>query len=273
MGGVPGVSRRIHQRLAGAELSVGREQRASEDHAECGYCGVPGVLVYRPDLSLVALFAIDIGFDYLNPTMWTGRTNFDFENHKQPPQYCIGGGKLSAGVKYRMPLQLLLSDGGDSVKAITALMRAWIAMNDYRVEPLKVRSYQEGFDLFLQGRTRGKMWKEGLGYQIMQNWRVVYTAESPINAWFDYLLYEQTGDAVWRRRAFAAMDLVLKAQHTDPRDPHFGAIETNYELDKKVFNSKDHSPNWHYKVDMHWFRRPLHAATLAAGEGEGRHRP
>ena len=97
------------------------------------------------------------------------------------------------------------------------------------------------------------MWHEGLGYQIMENWKVIYTAESPLNAWFDYLLYEQTGDAAWRKRAFDALDFMLKAQHTDPADPFFGAIDTNFDLDKKVFNSDDHTSNWRYKVDMNSF--------------------
>ena len=116
----------------------------------------------------------------------------------------------------------------------------------------------------------------GLGYQIMENWRVIYTAESPINAYFDYLLFEHTGDPVWRQRALETMALVLRAQHTDPRDPHHGVIETNYELDPdpkvwtipqppftgaKVdpelksgrFNSRDHSPNFGYKLDMNGY--------------------
>ncbi len=218
---------------AGNATALGRERLS--------YCGVPSAILFRPDLSLVTLFGIAPDFDYLNPTTWTGDTGFHFKDGVTAPQFRVGCGKLKAGVDYRLPLQLFLSDAGNSADAITALVRNWIKMNHYRVEPLKVRSHQEGFDLFVQGRSKGKMWQEGLGYQIMENWRVVYTAESPINAWFDYLLYEQTGDPMWRKRAFDAMDLVLKAQHTDPRDPHFGAIETNYELDKKVFNSNDHS--------------------------------
>jgi len=217
------------------------------------YCGVPGALVYRPDLTVVILFAIDSNSDYLNPTAWTGQTGFHFANRQAAPQFRVGGGRLTAGTRYEMPLQLIVSDAGESSKAITGLVTAWIKLNKYQVEPLKVRSHQEGFDLFLKGRVTGRMWHEGLGYQIMENWKVIYTAESPINAWFDYLLYEQTGDPMWRKRAFDTMDLVPRAQHADPSDPHFGAIETNYELDKKVFNSKDHSPNWHYKVDMHSF--------------------
>ncbi len=217
------------------------------------YCGVPGALVYRPDLSMVLLFAIDTQFDYLNPTTWTGKTGFHFVNRQMAPQFRAGGGKLLAGTKYELPMQLFLSDAGESAKAITGLVKSWITLNKYAVEPLKVRSHQEGFDLFLQGRTKGAMWREGLGYQIMENWKVVYTAESPLNAWFDYLLYEETGDPLWRKRVFEAMDLVLKAQHTDPADPYFGALETNYELDTKAINSNDHTDNWHYKVDMNSF--------------------
>ncbi|MCX6872413.1 MAG: LamG domain-containing protein [Verrucomicrobia bacterium] len=217
------------------------------------YCGIPGVLMFRPDLSMVALLAIDSRSDYLNPTTWTGSTAFHFANRSVSPQFRIGGGKLAAGTKYELPMQLFISDAGESAKAITGLVKSWIALNQYAVEPLKVRSHQEGFDLFLQGRTKGAMWREGLGYQIMENWKVVYTAESPLNAWFDYLLYEETGDPMWRKRVFDAMDLVLKAQHTDPADPYFGALETNYELDTKTINSNDHTDNWHYKVDMNSF--------------------
>ncbi len=217
------------------------------------YCGIPAVLIYRPDLSMVALFGIDPASDYLNPTSWTGTTGFHFKSGQTPPQFRVGGGKLAAGIQYGMPLQLFLSDAGESAKAISGLAKNWIALNKYRVEPLHIRSHQEGFDLFLQGRLKGGMWHEGLGYQIMENWKVVYTAESPINAWFDYLLYEQSGDPLWRKRAFDAMDLVLKAQHTDPADLNFGALETNYELDTKAINSNDHTDNWHYKVDMNSF--------------------
>ncbi|MDR2863118.1 MAG: hypothetical protein LBV54_04475, partial [Puniceicoccales bacterium] len=38
------------------------------------YCGVPGVLLYKTDLSTIALFAIDSRSDYLNPRTWTGKT-------------------------------------------------------------------------------------------------------------------------------------------------------------------------------------------------------
>ena len=72
------------------------------------------------------------------------------------------------------------------------------------------------------------------------------------------------------------MDLVLAAQHNDPKDPHFGVIEMNYELSDDPskwsfgwkrpagddtswqiaagrFNSHDHSPNYGYKLDMNGY--------------------
>jgi hypothetical protein len=238
------------------------------------FCGVPAAMLFRPDLSLVTLFGIDPASDYLNPTTWTGATGFHFEDQETAPQFRVGGGKLQAGVDYCLPLQLFFTDAGNSATAITALVRDWRRVNSYQVEPLRVRSHQEGFDLFLRGRLHSKMWREGLGYQIMENWKVIYTAEAPINAWFDYLVYEQTGDPRWRQRALDALTVVLAAQHKTPNDPHFGAIETNFELEEHAakwkpvvlplteqavaewhrvgrFNSRDHSPNWHYKVDMH----------------------
>ena len=230
---------------AGNATAVSRERLT--------YCGVPSAILFRPDLSLVTLFGIAPDSDYLNPTTWTGDTGFHFKDGATAPQFRAGCGKLRAGVDYQLPLQLFLSDAGNSADAITALVKNWISVNHYQVQPLKVRSRQEGFDLFVQGRRKGRMWHEGLGYQIMENWRVIYTAESPLNAWFDYLLYEQTGDAAWRKRAFDTLDFMLKAQHTDPVDPFYGAIDTNFELDKKVFNSADHTENWHYKVDMNSF--------------------
>jgi hypothetical protein len=49
------------------------------------YCGVPGALLYRPDQSLVLLFAIDSNSDYLNPTTWSGMTGFQFANQRIAP--------------------------------------------------------------------------------------------------------------------------------------------------------------------------------------------
>ncbi|HBO45461.1 MAG TPA: hypothetical protein DD670_16320, partial [Planctomycetaceae bacterium] len=199
------------------------------------YCGVPAALLFREDLSTVVLFGIDPATDYLNPGTWTGTTGLHFQSGAISPQFRIGGAKspkLAKGVDYTFPVQVFLSDAGNSADAITALARNWINANEYQVEPLTVRTPQEAFDLFVAGRRHSKMWRPGLGYQIADMWPIICPAESPINAYMDYLLYEQTGDPIWRERAFDQMRLMLRAQHTDPADPHFGVVETNYELEE-----------------------------------------
>jgi hypothetical protein len=193
------------------------------------YCGVPAALVFRRDLSTAILFGIDPATDYLNPATWRGRTGFHFQSGATSPQFRVGGAKLARGV-YTLPVQVFVSGSGNSAGAVTELVRGWIKANDYQVDPLFVRAPQEAFDLFLAGRARSAMWQPGLGYQISGHWPIICPAESPINAYMDYLLYEQTQDPMWRKRAFDQMAFMLRAQHTDPEDPHFGVIETNYEL-------------------------------------------
>jgi hypothetical protein len=214
------------------------------------YVGVPAALLFRTDLSLVALFGINPVSDYLNPTTWTEATGFHFRDRAVVPQYRVGGGNLLGGFKYEFPLQLLLSDAGDSLTAIRTLVRNWITLNDYKVEPLFVRTPQEALALFLDGRRTTSLWNPGMGYQIMDCWKVISTTESPINAWFDYLVYEQSTKEFWRKRAFEQMDFMLKAQRIDPDDPNYGVMDTNYELDNKVFNSKDHTPIVGCRIDM-----------------------
>jgi hypothetical protein len=107
------------------------------------YCGVPGALVYRPDLSMVMLFAIDMQFDYLNPTTWTGKTGFHFINRRMAPQFRCCGGKFSAGVRYEHPVQLFFSDTREFASAIRSIMESWIRVNNYKVdESLSVRTPQ-----------------------------------------------------------------------------------------------------------------------------------
>lgn len=228
--------------FAGNSTSVQRQK--------LNYVGVPAALLFRTDLSLVALFGINPASDYLNPTTWTEATGFHFRDRALSPQYRVGGGKLSRGLKYELPVQLLLSDAGDSPTAISALVRNWIVINDYKVEPLFVRTPEAALALFLEGRRTGSFWNPGIGYQIVNDWKVVYIAESPISAWFDYLVFEQSSKDFWRKRSFEQVDFVMKAQHLDPDDPDYGVIDTDYELDNRVFNSKDHSPNVGYRIDM-----------------------
>jgi hypothetical protein len=214
------------------------------------YCGVPGTLVYRSDLAQVALFGIDPASDYLHPGTWTGTTAFHFQSRRIPPEFRFGGGRLAAGTRYRVPLQMVLSDAGAFPAAIRGLVRTWIQLNDYRVEPLQVREPGQGMAIFLQGRRASPMWQAGKGYQIQDAWPVIYLPESPINAYLDYQLYEETGDRLWRDRAFEIMDFVKKAQHVAPGKPEFGALESHYHLGEGVFASTDRGGNPGLKPDM-----------------------
>ena len=102
-----------------------------------------------------------------------------------PPQYRVGGGKLTAGIEYAMPLQVFLNDAGTSPAAITQLVQDWIKVNHYRVEPLFVRKPDEALALYLQGRRNTNMWKPGQGYQLQDAWQAIYVPVSPQSACFE----------------------------------------------------------------------------------------
>jgi hypothetical protein len=177
------------------------------------YCGVPGVVVYRPDQSLVLLFAIDSNSDYLNPTTWSGKTGFHFANRRTAPQFRVGGGQLAAGTRYEMPLQLFLSDAGEFAGAITGIMQAWIKANNYRVDDsLKVRTPQEAFVIAVEGRRKMESWKPGIGYEHHRGSPFVYVGNNPYIAYYEYRLHEITGEKVWRDRAFEQIDFAIKGQ-------------------------------------------------------------
>lgn len=214
------------------------------------YVGVPAALMFRDDHSLALLFGIDPSSDYLNPRAWSGSTGFHFRDLTLAPQFRACSGRMAAGVDYTLPLQLFFSDSPDATETITKLVRAWIRCNRYTVQPLHIRTPDEALALYLEARRNTSMWQPGMGYQIEDAWKVVYTAEIPISAYFDYLVWEQTGESLWRERALQSADFLLKAQHRDPGDPHFGVIETNYELDTQRFTSRDHTPIVGYRVDM-----------------------
>ncbi|MEI6808142.1 MAG: hypothetical protein WCN95_05420, partial [bacterium] len=180
------------------------------------YCGIPGALVYRPDQSVVLLFGIDSSFDYLNPTSWSGKTGFHFANRRTSPQFRVGGGKLVSGVKYEMPLQLIMSDAGEFSRSITGIMQAWIKLSNYLVDDsLRVRTPQEAFIFALEGRRKMESWKPGIGYEHHRGTPFVYVGNNPYIAHYEYRLYEITGEKLWRDRAFEQIDFAIKGQHSN----------------------------------------------------------
>jgi len=162
----------------------------------------------------------------------------------------VGGGKLNAGVQYSLPLQVFLNDAGNSAQAISQLVRDWVKANRYEVQPIFTRTADEALALYLKGRRNTKMWKPGKGYQLQDVWAAIYIPVSPQSALFEYLVYLQTGDPLWRQRCIEQMDFTLKAQITDPSSPLFGCMHTCYMIGDNSFNSDDRGTNPGYKVDM-----------------------
>ena len=237
------------------------------------YCGVPGVLVYRPDQSVVALFAIDSNSDYLNPTTWRGDVAFHFADRHEPPQYRVGDLHLKAGIRYEMPLQLILSDAGGFVGAMTSIVPAWIKLNHYRVDnSLHVRTPQQAFEIAVEGRRQMKIWKPGIGYHHNPMTPFVYVGNNPYIAWFEYRLYEITSDRLWRDRAFRQIDVCLKAQQPS------GVFHTSWYFQRSQrpngavaegFCSWDWGHNG-YKVDINaWMDRYILQTWQRVKEREG----
>jgi hypothetical protein len=207
------------------------------------FSGVPGPLMYRPDMSMVTLFVTDIAFDYSNPITWTGNTGLYFEDQVTPPQFRVGGGLLSSKIKYSYPLQLIVSDQGQSSKAITQIARVWMAVNGFKIDKsLHVRTVKEAFDIFVDGRRSTWMWKEPAirgddttgGYLVNSqgdfNFGVVSFRNAP-SAYVSYRLYLATKDPLWRDRALKQMNFVLKAQSqacSNTDDPNYGVVYTAY---------------------------------------------
>jgi len=83
----------------------------------------------------------------------------------------------------------------------------------------------------------------------------IYIGEQGLSALFEYMLYELTGDAEWRKRSFEQMDFILTGQNNNPDDPLYGYIHTAFSLVDygpagKGFNSYDRGSNPGYKIDM-----------------------
>ncbi len=228
------------------------------------YCGVPGALVYRPDLSVVALFAISSNSDYLNPTQWTGKTEFHFANRRIAPQFRVGGGKMAAGTKYEMPWELFLSDAGEFAGAITGIMQAWIKVNNYRVDAsLKVRTPREAFAIAVEGRRKMESWKPGIGYEHHRGTPFIYVGNNPYIACYEYRLYEITGDKLWRDRAFEQIDFAIKGQQPT------GVFHTSWYFEIPEFCSRDWSHDG-YKVDINaWMVRYILQTWQRVKEKEG----
>jgi len=222
------------------------------------WVGIPSLFMYRDDRSLGMLWGIDPNSDYLNPTNWTKDFGIYFIDGIMPAQFRVGGESLKKKIKYHCPMQVVLTDESNPDDMITDLMENWIELNDYKVEPLYIRSNDEALDLFIQGRKNTDMWYPGQGYRLEMgdpSSAFIYIGEQGLSAYFDYLIYELTGDPIWRERAFQQMDFILTGQNTDPEDPNYGVVHTAFSLVDygpvgKGFNSVDRGTNPGWKPDL-----------------------
>jgi len=155
-------------------------------------------------------------------------------------------------------MQIVLTETSEPDGMISDLLKSWIALNHYWPTALDVRSNDAALELFIEGRKKTDMWYPGEGYRLEMGdpgSAFIYIGEQGLNAYFDYLIYELTGDRLWRTRAFEQMDFILKAQNTNPDDPSYGVIQTAFNLTPQSpggpgFNSVDRGNNVGYKVDL-----------------------
>ncbi|MDZ7765943.1 MAG: hypothetical protein U5K00_16255 [Melioribacteraceae bacterium] len=151
-----------------------------------------------------------------------------------------------------------MTDNSDPDEMIIDLMKEWIILNDYKVEPLEVRSNDSALEKFLYGRSKTSMWYPGKGYRLEMgdpSSAFIYIGEQGVSSLFEYKIFELTGDPLWRQRAFEQMDFISKGQNLNSEDPNYGYIHTAYSLVDygpagKGFNSYDRGSNIGYKVDL-----------------------
>lgn len=216
------------------------------------YMGIPSVFLYRDDLSLGLFYGIDPQSDYLNPTTWTKSFGLFFEDQRTPVQWHVGSDIFRAGYVYTCPMQIVFSDQREPSRLIFDLAREWRRVNDYHVESLHVRSNDEALQIFIDGREKTSMWVGKKGYQIQDSpgGRFITMANQGLNAFFDYLVFEMTGQEFWRTRGFEQANFLVKAQNGNPADANYGAFESNYDLSKLAFNSDDRGANCGLKPDL-----------------------
>jgi len=160
---------------------------------------------------------------------------------------------LRSGKVYEIHLQIIISSQKDHTTQISELVQHWIKINAFQVEDLYVRSPEEAFQFFLEGRRNTSMWNPGVGYQLEEGdpeSYFVYLGEQALSAFFEYLVFEKTGDLIWRQRCFEQIDFMLGAQNTDPSHRHYGAFHTAFDLGKQAFDSDDRGNNVGYKPDL-----------------------
>jgi len=238
------------------------------------YMGWPGVWLTRPDASLAAFFSLSLGDDFSNPLKWTGSTGFQMQSSEDgvgasvAPQFWLAGGALAPGEVYEAGLRLMLSDAGavtgDTLAAVREIAPALLRLENYAVEPMPpLRAPGDILACFCNARRITSMWHstpDGSAYQLQDIAEFIYLGTTPESAYFEYQLYLDTGDELWRNRTFEQMAFWLKGQNTNASSRHYGAVHTTYTLPSGPFNSQDRGANrrgWKPDVVAHMVRYAL----------------
>jgi len=202
--------------------------------------GVPSLLLYRDDRSLGVLYGFDPYSEYEDYAYQ--RSRIVFEDGKTPACFSSGTGTLKPGVSYRFPMQIILSDAGDSTGMIIELVDEWRKLNGFFVDGTKVRTNDEAWSLFLapDGRAANAGYQKGIGYQVDEQWTAVY-AVYLLNAYVDYRLYEMTDNPLWRTRAIEQCDFTLRGQVTDEASPFYGAFRPWFSFQRDKYQQL----GWH----------------------------
>lgn len=210
------------------------------------WMGIPSLFMYRDDRSFGLLWGIDPNSDYLNPTTWTRDFGLFFTDGIAPAQFHVGSDGLHENINYNCPMQIVLSDVANPDDLLIDLMDNWIILNNFKVPPLHVRSNDEALEMFIKARknnTQGYI--KGKGYSLHGNRELndfLYMGVQGMAAYFDYMLYETTGDSMWRKRAFEQMDFILEGQETNLKSLNHGALHTTYSLSSELQKKYGPSP-------------------------------
>ena len=222
------------------------------------YMGWPGFLLYRPNASVVAWWGLSIAEDFTNPHTWRGNTSFWMDAagggaHMVAPQFAFQPGP-HGGRWHNVTTRLLFSDAGETLTAVRAIVPTLLKLDRYQIEPLAPqRPPPDMLACFINARRNSPMWRTtpaGHGYQLQDTTSFIYLGTTTESALFEYTLYLQTNDTVWRKRAFAQMELWTRGQYLNESSRHFGAVNTAYELPSGPFDSNDRGANRGWKPDM-----------------------
>ena len=147
------------------------------------YMGWPGLLLFRPNASVVAWFGVSALEDFSNPNTWTGATAFTFSSENGylvAPQFWLGAGGLDPGQVCELSLRLVVSSAGETLAAVREIVPQLARLDAYAVEPMPpIREPADMLACFVNARRVTPMWQRtpnGDAYQLHVHWAKPHSA-------------------------------------------------------------------------------------------------